>query len=247
MNRAKLVYVSTNDHHRPAMPPPPIPPAARCHVWIDFDGTITAIDMLDELIRRHAADDSWRAAEVDWQAGRIGSRACLSRQFAAVRATDDDLDRLIADVPLDPGVAALFALLATAAVPTTVVSDGIDRFIAPLLARAGVSHVPVRSNRIARDGPSLSLVCPHGSDDCRSAAAHCKCSSIAALTAHDRDRHIYIGDGRSDLCPARQCDVVFAKGTLAANLTAEERLFVPFDTLDDVAAVLCAEWTRKSV
>ena len=38
------------------------------------DGTITRTDVLDELIRRYAIDNSWHAVEADWQAGRIGSR-----------------------------------------------------------------------------------------------------------------------------------------------------------------------------
>ena len=223
-------------------PENPVPAADCCQVWVDFDGTITRTDVLDELIRRHAGDDSWRAVEADWQAGRIGSRECLSRQLATVRATDDDLDRLLADVPLDPGAARLFAVLAAAGVPAAVVSDGIDRFIAPLLARAGLGHVPVRSNGIVRDGPAMALTCPHASPDCRSAAAHCKCGSIAALTTEGRDRHVYVGDGRSDLCPARRADVVFANGVLAAALSAEGLPFVPFDTLGDVADVLAERW-----
>ena len=220
-----------------------LPPAARCHAWVDFDGTITRVDVLDELIRRHAIDDSWRAVAADWQAGRIGSRECLARQLTAVRATDDQLAALLAEVPLDPGVNRLFGLLDRVAVPATVVSDGVDRFIVPLLGRAGLSHLPVRSNAVDRRGSAMTLICPHGSAGCRSAAAHCKCRSIADLTTAGRDRHVYVGDGRSDLCPARRADVVFAKGVLANALAAEGIAFVPFETLHDVADALAAAWT----
>ncbi len=219
-----------------------IPPAGRCQVWVDFDGTITHTDVLDELIRRHAVDDSWRAVEADWQAGRIGSRDCLTRQLAVVRATDAELDALLADVPLDPGVNTLFATLAAAGVPVAVLSDGVARFIARLMARAGLSHVPVRSNAVARHGAALELLTPHGSPDCRSAAAHCKCASAAALATPGRDADLYVGDGRSDLCPGRRSTVVFAKGVLAANLAIEGLPFVPFDTLADVARTLDAAW-----
>ena len=224
-----------------------LPPPDRCQAWVDFDGTITAVDVLDELIRRHAVDDSWRAVEADWQAGRIGSRQCLSRQLAAVRAIDADLARLVADVPLDPGVGRLFATLAAAAVPATIVSDGLAPFITALMARAGLSAVPVRSNDVVRRGTAIDLVCPHASAACRSAAAHCKCGSIVELTAVGRDRQIYVGDGRSDLCPARTTDVVFAKGTLAASLAAEGVAFLPFRTLDDVADALAAAWASPAV
>ena len=223
-------------------PTPAVPAPGRCQVWIDFDGTITRTDVLDELISRHAVDDSWRAVEADWQAGRIGSRECLGRQLAVVRATDAELDALLAAVPLDPGLGELFRALDAAAVPVAVLSDGIDRFIAALMARAGLGHVPVRSNRITRRGPAMVLVCPHGDPLCASAAAHCKCGSMNRLAAPGRDCDIYIGDGRSDLCPARRAGVVFAKGVLAKNLAAEGVPFVPFDTLADVAGVLAEAW-----
>ncbi len=223
-----------------------LPAADRCQVWIDFDGTITGADVLDELIRRHAADDSWLTVEAEWQQGLIGSRECLSRQLAVVQATDAELDRLLADVPLDPGVGKLFALLRRANVPVTVVSDGIDRFIANLMGRAGLSHVPVRSNAVARHGTGMDLRCPHGSADCTSAAAHCKCHSIVALTTKGRDCDVYIGDGRSDLCPARQASVVFAKGVLAANLRREGIAYVPFETLNDVADLLDNAWRDRA-
>ncbi len=224
----------------------PVPPADRCQVWIDFDGTITGADVLDELIRRHAVDDGWLAVESEWQAGRIGSRECLSRQLATVRATDAELDALLADIPLDPGVTRLFALLASAGVPVTVVSDGIAPFIARLMARAGLSQVPVRSNTIARADTAIVLLCPLGSADCTSAAAHCKCNSMVALAADGRDCHVYVGDGRSDLCPARRADVVFAKGVLATNLAAEGIAYRPFVTLGDVATALERSWSEAS-
>ena len=148
-----------------------IPTADRCQVWIDFDGTITRTDVLDELIRRYAIDDSWRAVEADWQAGRIGSRECLGRQLAVVRATDAELAALLAAVPLDPGLGELFKRLATAAVPVAVLSDGIERFIAALMSRAGLGHVRVRSNRISRRGTAMDLICTYGHPRCRSAAA----------------------------------------------------------------------------
>ena len=65
---------------------------------------------------------------------------------------------------------------------------------------------------------------------------------MAALTRPGRDRHLYVGDGRSDLCPARRADLVFAKGALATALATEGVPFRPFDTLADVAATLAAGW-----
>src|SRR5438270_12549786 len=84
-----------------------LPPPADTQVWIDFDGTITQKDVLDELIRGFAVDDSWKLAEQQWQEGSIGSRECLSRQFAVVRASDEQLEQFLETIPLDDGALTL--------------------------------------------------------------------------------------------------------------------------------------------
>jgi 2,3-diketo-5-methylthio-1-phosphopentane phosphatase len=220
-----------------------IPQPQTAQVWIDFDGTITRRDVLDDLIALCAADDSWKEIERQWQAGEIGSRQCLEAEFALLRIDDEALDRFLDRVVLDPGLIPLLNLLESFRVPAAVVSDGVDSFIQRVLLRHGVRNLRVRANSIKRDGLAMSLRCPHGSASCESAAAHCKCSSIRTLSQASRNQSIYIGDGRSDLCPARKADVVFAKGALAKTLLAEGKPFRPFETLLDVTAALSGAWS----
>lgn len=218
---------------------------ASAQVWLDFDGTITRRDVLDDLIEKYAVDDSWKQVELLWQSGQIGSRQCLEKEFALLRLDDAELRRFLDAVEVDPGLGRLVKLLTDFEVPWAIMSDGIDRFIHHILARNGIKAPVVRSNTIHHASSSLSLHCPHSSADCRSAAAHCKCSSITALSGPGR-RSIYVGDGRSDLCPAGQVDVVFAKGTLARLLDERSAPYLPFKTLNDVAEVLAAGWSRPS-
>ena len=215
-------------------------------VWIDFDRTITRRDVLDDLIEKYAVDKSWLEVEQLWQSGQIGSGECLRREFALIRIDDTSLDRFLDQIGIDPGFVRLVELLAGHRVPLSVVSDGIDWFIDRVLRRAGVTNLPVRANTLSREGLTMALLCPHHDPACVTAAAHCKCSSIRVLGA-DQRRSIYIGDGRSDLCPARSCDVVFAKLTLAELMTAEGRPFIPYTTLNDVADALVAVWGLPGV
>ena len=227
-------------HHRD-LSPVGIPPAERCQVWIDFDGTITTQDVLDELINRYAMDDSWRKAEELWQRGEIGSRQCLERQFAVVKIASGDLDTFLDRIKPDPGAGALFSLLQRAGVPHAVLSDGVDLFINRILGRHGLKAPVIRSNTIERAGERMSLRCPWSDRDCQTAAAHCKCASITTLS--DRNRQsIYIGDGRSDLCPSRKMDFVFAKGRLAESLGSDGIGFIRFKTLADVTRILEKAW-----
>ena len=58
-----------------------LPPPDGLEIWLDFDGTLTQADVVDALVRRYAASEHWRELEYAWQAGRIGSRECLSRSI----------------------------------------------------------------------------------------------------------------------------------------------------------------------
>jgi 2,3-diketo-5-methylthio-1-phosphopentane phosphatase len=218
-----------------------IPPAAQAELWIDFDGTISAQDVLDELIRRFAVDDSWKLVELQWQQGLIGSYECLGKQIGLIRARQGEMMKFVDSIGLDPGVHRLLGLLDEARVPTRVVSDGIDLVIDRLLAKNGITGLEVRSNTVVRTGDRIALRAPHRREGCDSGSAHCKCGSIEAL-GDARRRTIYVGDGRSDLCPARKAECVFAKGNLAACLAKESRPFIPWTTLGDVAGHLSRAW-----
>jgi 2,3-diketo-5-methylthio-1-phosphopentane phosphatase len=223
----------------------PVPPAVQTQVWIDFDGTISSQDVLDELISRYARDDSWKLFEHRWQNGEIGSRACLTGQFDLVRVTPPELDVMLNRMVLDPGAIALFRLLDLHRVPVVILSDCVDFFIRRILRRYGFAHLEVRSNTAVFAAGGLRLYCPHENRDCTFGAAHCKCASMDALGQPDR-RSIYIGDGRSDLCASRKADIVFAKAVLVGLLEAEKIPFLPYTTLHDVAATLSAAWQAGS-
>jgi 2-hydroxy-3-keto-5-methylthiopentenyl-1-phosphate phosphatase len=221
---------------------PALPAPDAAQVWLDFDGTISTADVLDELIAQYANSNAWQELERQWQAGKIGSRECLLREFAMLRVSALDLDRFLDRIPLDPGIQGLLRLLEQHGVPFAILSDGIDLFIRKLLGRLDLPDVIVRANTITHEGQRISLVCPHGSGRCETAAAHCKCASAEKLQVGQR-RSIYIGDGRSDLCPAQKAEVVFAKGNLAAALEKLSIQSIPFKTLDDVTNVLASAWS----
>lgn len=236
-------YMNMRPSGRPCLPPPD-----RCELFIDFDGTITQTDILDELVSRYALNDSWQEIERQWQSGAIGSRECLSRQIALVRITPEELSDLLRSTELDPGVERILQLATQLQIPTTIVSDGVDFFIEHLLSRIEPSLIPenltIRANTLRRHGDQYDLVCPHLSPTCESAAAHCKCRSAVLMHTPGR-QSIHVGDGLSDLCPARRADAVFAKGRLAEALAREEIPYIPFLTLNDVAAVLEACWAQR--
>ena len=49
---------------------------------------------------------------------------------------------------------------------------------------------------------------------------------------------IYVGDGRSDICPARAANIVYAKDSLLTHLRSVAHPCIPFGGLADVAESL---------
>src|SRR5262249_37911490 len=93
---AFAVYISFEQNREPGPITQPHEDDVRHHL----DGTITRSDVLDELIARFAEDDSWKRIEWLWQSGRIGSRACLEREFALLRAEADQIEQLLKETRL---------------------------------------------------------------------------------------------------------------------------------------------------
>ena len=201
-------------------------------VFIDFDNTITRGDVLDGVIAMFAVDDKWIALEESWRSGRIGARACLEGQLRSVRASWPELGHLLDGVELDPGFGPLCRWLRRQGVELTIVSDSFDLFIARILRRRGIRGVPVYANRLKLAGGRLSPSFPYHNPGCPK-CAHCKKTHFTPRRG-DARKVIYVGDGRSDICPAREADIVFAKDGLRDYLGEAKIPCIPFESLGDV-------------
>jgi 2,3-diketo-5-methylthio-1-phosphopentane phosphatase len=206
-------------------------------VFCDFDGTVAQSDATDVVLER-LAGEHWRHIEADWIAGRIDSAECMARQIALVEASESALHAVLDSIELDPGFASFAAWCESAAVPLAIVSDGVDVFIHRILARRGLSRLPVIANRLERVGETrYRLSHPWRSEGC--GAGVCKCAVTALREAGAEPSPImYVGDGRSDFCVSNRVDVLFAKGALAEYARTRQLSHQLYETFWDVAAGL---------
>lgn len=213
----------------------------KCQVLVDFDGTIATDDTTDRLLERYA-EPGWHAVEDEWKAGLIGSRECMVRQIALVRATPAELDAFVEEIEIDPAFPAFVALCRSRGVDITVVSDGLDRTVAAVLERHGLD-LPFRANRLEwLGGDRWRLLFPHGRADCRALAGNCKCQFAAAPPGTVR---VVVGDGRSDFCVAGEADLVLAKRALAEHAAATGMAHFPFHCFAE-ATTLLAGWLDET-
>ena len=199
----------------------------------DFDGTISQIDVTDQILTQ-LAHPSWREVEQEWALGTIGSRECLERQIALVQASADELNAVIDTIELDPGFAALCQFAQQKHVPFYIASDGFDYVIHRVLKGAGLARrfrKNVYASALRVEGRRLLPSFPQ--KPCEHGCATCKVALLNRLR-EDHQPIIFVGDGMSDRYAFEAADVVFAKRQLLAYCREKGIVCHAFETLRDV-------------
>jgi 2,3-diketo-5-methylthio-1-phosphopentane phosphatase len=212
-------------------------------VFTDFDGTVTQLDVTDEILAQ-LAHPSWREVEQEWTRGLIGSRECLERQIALVDASADELNALIDAVPVDPTFASFYHFTRQRRIPFYVLSEGFDYVIVRILKRAGING-PVRngiqmfSSALRLEGRRLIPSFPHSAEPCEHRCATCKAALLRRL-GKGKYPVIFVGDGLSDRFAVDEADVVFAKRQLLAYCRERGKPCQPFDNFAEVEQAVAA-------
>ena len=206
----------------------------RRSIVIDFDGTITEDDLLDEVARLFGDPAVYQEVEDALDAGTMPLREVITREYAPVTTPLDEVaDWVLERVRIRPGFADFVRAAQDAGWDVHVVSSGFHELIEPVLAREGV-QVPVHANRVdARpDGWVVQWRYPESCDHCRES---CKRELLP-------DGYVvYVGDGYSDRCAALAANRVFATRGLARYLSERGTEFEPFEDFRDISQALADE------
>jgi 2-hydroxy-3-keto-5-methylthiopentenyl-1-phosphate phosphatase len=215
-------------------------------VFLDFDGTVARRDVVDAILDAYAGTE-WLDVEDRWRNGRIGSRECLKAQVALVHASRAQINALLYEIELDPGLLTLLETCRLHELAVHIVSDGFDYCARRLLSRADArvrrllegaelcaSHLepdapdgPDARTRWRTDFPFYPKMCGHGCATCKPAVMRALNPSGALA--------IFVGDGLSDRYAIDAADVVFAKDSLAAYCVGHNIAHLGFGDLADVA------------
>ncbi|MFA5095849.1 MAG: MtnX-like HAD-IB family phosphatase [Candidatus Omnitrophota bacterium] len=204
----------------------------KCVVFFDFDNTIATCDVFDSMLPRFSQDDLWKKLERDWQKGRIGSHACLSGQISGISITRQALNKYLAGIKLDPYFKKIVAALSASRVKVFVLSDNFDYILKRILGLNAIDNLKVYSNRLKFGKGKLVPHFPYRSKKCR-VCAHCKTKNLLANVSPD-SVIIYVGDGRSDICPSQYADLVFAKDALLKYFEDKKLTCFAYESLKDV-------------
>lgn len=204
----------------------------KCVVFFDFDNTISTCDVLDSMLPRFSRDDLWVDLEKKWQGGHIGSKECLSGQIKGMSITKKALDKYLSAIKLDPYFKKTVKFLTARKIRAVVLSDNFDYILERILHYHAIKGLKVYSNRLRFAKDRLIPFFPFGDKHCR-VCAHCKTKNLLANLKKD-SIIIYIGDGRSDICPAAYADIIFAKADLLKYYKNKRLTCFAYRSLRDV-------------
>ena len=205
----------------------------------DFDGTVVLQDVGDRFFEAFvppARRAEWAGLIEAYDSGVLGSRECLTRECAMIRATRGEVLRFADGFQVEPSFERLWRVARASGVELVVASDGLDVYIRRILERAGLGEVPVRANRAVFDGDRVSPEFPWAGLGC-GRCGNCKAHHVAEF----RRTHapvVMVGDAHSDICGALAADRVFARDILARLMAGRGVACEPFRDFDDVARAL---------
>ena len=190
-------------------------------VVLDYDGTVTESDLLDRVAKEFGDPAVYQEVEDGLDEGRMPLREVITREFAPVTATLDEVVTWVLEHAKPRAGFADFVRRARGdGWDVHIVSSGFHELIEPVLAKEGV-EVAVHANRIdpRPDGWVVEWRYP---DDCDECGESCK------RTLLPEGHVVYVGDGYSDRCAALASDRVFATAGLARYLAGRGSPFEPF-------------------
>jgi 2,3-diketo-5-methylthio-1-phosphopentane phosphatase len=117
------------------------------------------------------------------------------------------------------------------------VSDGLDFYIDAILKKNNLQDIEFFSNvTVFQDGNKLSIEFPRMNDLCEKCGT-CK-KDVLREQRSNYDRIIYVGNGYSDVCPAKDADLVFAKDVLYETCRQDGTACVHYENFRDILVFL---------
>jgi len=203
----------------------------RPKMFVDFDGTITKVDVGNAFFRRFGDAQASREFVEKWKSGELSGRDLTIMEARFVRVDESQALEFIEGFEIDPTFKKFASFCEKNSSELTVLSDGLDFYIKRILELNGISGVPFYSNNAHFEHGTIRVEFPYQSDCPK--CGNCKGYQILTRTGID-DVIVYVGNGFSDRCGVQYADIIFAKDELLKYCEDNNITFFPFEDFDDV-------------
>jgi 2-hydroxy-3-keto-5-methylthiopentenyl-1-phosphate phosphatase len=210
---------------------------AKTVIQLDFDGTVTEEDVSFLLLDTFVGGD-WRKHLVKYTSGDITVGAFNKMVFGMMQADEKTLtDFVLTDprVKIRPGLKELIAYCKNNDIEVIIVSNGLSFYIKAVLQKLGIDGLDIHAaeNSFYDGGVKVRYLGPDGQEV---DAAYKE--TYTDYFCQKGYQVIYIGNGTSDIYPARKSQYVCATSSLLKRCKAENLKCYPFDDFFDVIKAL---------
>jgi 2-hydroxy-3-keto-5-methylthiopentenyl-1-phosphate phosphatase len=200
-------------------------------IQCDFDGTITEEDQAFLLLDAFASGN-WRQLLAEYREGKISVGDFNTRAFAMVKEDRQTLVNFVKQTAkIRPGFHELVAYCRREGIQFTIVSNGLDFYINTILTDIGLDNIEVFSAQaqFASTGITVKYIGPDGvhlDSDFK--------ETYTRLFLTKGYRVVYVGNGLSDIYPAKHAHWIFARDELLDLCKQTKLNCLPFVDFNDV-------------
>ena len=204
-------------------------------IQCDFDGTITDKDASFFILDAFVEGD-WRKLLAEYAERKISVGHFNTTAFNMVKASEPALLKTIeGKIKIRPGLQQLIDYCQRQSFKFVIVSNGLDFYIRSILRNIGLENLEVHAaETIFRpEGLEVRYIGPDGiqlNSDFKEA--------YTRLFLSQGYRVIYVGNGDSDIYPARLAYHVFAREKLIVRCKETKIKYESFDDLNSVVSGL---------
>ncbi|MGD9143233.1 MAG: MtnX-like HAD-IB family phosphatase [Dehalococcoidia bacterium] len=200
----------------------------------DFDGTITIGEVSRFLLEAFAEGD-WLGREKEYKTGKISVQECITENFAMIKIDSETIRDFLLNggkVRIRPGFKELLDYCTGKGIEFIITSNGLRFYIETILDDMGIDNIDIfaASCEFNPEGIKLTYTGPDGNH----IENGFKESWAVELRKRGYDRIYYVGNGASDIYPARHATHVFAVDGLLERCNSENINCLPFSDLFEV-------------
>ena len=209
-------------------------------IFCDFDATVSVLDVGDELFKTFG---NWNEhyqdfLEEKYDVKELNRRLCKSLK---PELTFEEISEFAVKQEIDAYFAKFIAFCEGNNLNFTIVSDGFDAYINPILQHHRLAHLPKYCNSLVKQSNVFEPKFYNVVIDCQCftqcLTASCK-RNVVLNNSSDDDIVVYIGDGHTDFCASEHSDIIFAKSKLAAHCNKNHIPHHYFKTFFDIYRIL---------
>ena len=184
----------------------------RLAILVDFDDTAAQQNVAETLLKEFGGD-GWQGFRESFRNGTMNLRHYQEKAFNQIDTPLEQMRNALAKLAwLRPGFEELNNYCQANEIQLFIVTNGLEFYVDALLQEAKLRSIPSYSVGVSGTPRNLEYSYPYATEECWE-WGNCKCK-VLFEHRNGGTNIVYIGDGRSDLCAARQADFVFARSTL---------------------------------